>query len=271
MILGSFSFILNAMFLVVLSIKRDLVKKKRITYHVGNLAIVDALFGLSIFYIGLPKEVKISSTILKNVFFFMTNCPSAVSYSAVLLMAIERAVVIRKPFTWAEILPLKRILFAILVTWISSLLFLLTLHFKFPWLFLTFALLHLLIICLTIAVNIYIYNRLQIEKRRSMEILNNQEKAKVVKRKACALVLLIACMMAVTSLPLFLFTNLRLIHHTFDLKWSFLTRGCSWMIVWCLLRTIAYMNFVVNPVIYIWNDRMYRKAFCETFKINRFQ
>ena len=270
MIQGSFSFILNAMFLVVLTIKRDLVKKKRITYHVGNLAIVDALFGLSIFYIGLPKEVKISSTILKNVFFFMTNCPSAVSYSAVLLMAIERAVVIRKPFTWVEILPLKRILFAILATWIATLFLLLTKDFAFPGLVLAYVLLQLLIVCLTIAVNIYIYNRLQIEKRRSIEILNNQEKVKVIKRKACVLVLLIACVMVVTSLPFFLFVNINHIHHTLYLKWPFLSRGCSSKIIHSFLQTMGVMNFVVNPIIYIWNDRMYRKAFCETLKINRF-
>ena len=46
---GCLSFVLNATFLVVLARNRDLVKRKRITYHVANLAMADTMFGFSLF------------------------------------------------------------------------------------------------------------------------------------------------------------------------------------------------------------------------------
>ena len=176
MIQSSFSFIRNTKFLVVLSKKRDLVKKKRITYNVGNLALADALFGLSQFCYKLETEVTIGPSIFWHMSGNIANGVSVVSLSAVLLMAIERAVVIRKLFTWVGILPLKKMLFVISATWIATLLIVVMKYFAFPKLLLPFTLVQLLIICLTITVYIYIYNRLQIEKKSSKEILNNQEK-----------------------------------------------------------------------------------------------
>ena len=50
MVEGVLAFVLNSMFLFVLARNKDLVKCKRITYHVANLALADTLVGLSLFF-----------------------------------------------------------------------------------------------------------------------------------------------------------------------------------------------------------------------------
>ena len=43
-IMNAISFILNGLFLFVLARNKDLVKRKRITYHVANIAVADTLY-----------------------------------------------------------------------------------------------------------------------------------------------------------------------------------------------------------------------------------
>ena len=48
-IMNAISFILNGLFLFVLARNKDLVKRKRITYHVANIAVADTLYALGTF------------------------------------------------------------------------------------------------------------------------------------------------------------------------------------------------------------------------------
>ena len=119
-IMSGISFILNGLFLFVLARNKDLVKRKRITYHVVNIAVADTLFGLGSFCLDIlllnQNEVTYETLVL---FMTMSNVGYYASQAAVLLMTIERSIVISKPLTWNEILPRKRMLLFMLCSWIA--------------------------------------------------------------------------------------------------------------------------------------------------------
>ena len=52
-IVTAISFILNVLFLCVLARNKDLVKRKRITYHVANISVADALYGFCCFCLAI--------------------------------------------------------------------------------------------------------------------------------------------------------------------------------------------------------------------------
>ena len=118
-IMSGISFILNGLFLFVLARNKDLVKRKRITYHVANIAVADILYGLGsfCFYIVLNGNGLAYETL--RPFVTMHYVGYYQSQAAVLLMTIERSIVISKPLTWNEILPRKRMLLFMLCSWIA--------------------------------------------------------------------------------------------------------------------------------------------------------
>ena len=111
-IMNGISFILNGLFLFVLARNKDLVKRKRITYHVANIAVADTVYGLGsfIYHIVLlhRNEVTYETLLLLSV---VCSVGYFASQVAVLLMTIERSIVITKPLTWNDILPRKRMLY----------------------------------------------------------------------------------------------------------------------------------------------------------------
>ena len=94
--LSAFSFLLNGTFLIVICKSWKLVKRKRITYHVTNLAISDCAVGASTFcyHISLVAAGRITN--LSLVFYRIAWMAVLTSLLSVCLMAIERAVCIKK-------------------------------------------------------------------------------------------------------------------------------------------------------------------------------
>ena len=190
------SFVLNATFFVVLARNRDLVKRKRITHHVANLAMADTMFGLRRFC----AENDIFNF---RVFGVVNDAVMGASLSAILLMNKERAVVITKPYTWKDILTIKRILLAILSIWITEL-SLAVIQYYYFWslCFPFFNVIVLLFICLLIVlVYIYIVWRLKVERQRSAAMSQNQEAARRLYNKSCALSVLSAMIIFLTCGP----------------------------------------------------------------------
>ena len=119
-IMNAISFILNGLFLFVLARNKDLVKRKRITYHVVNIAVADTLYGLGSFCFNIASlhrnearyEIWLSFNVMWLVGYFA-------SQAAILLMTIERSIVITKPLTWNAILPRERMLLLMLCSWIA--------------------------------------------------------------------------------------------------------------------------------------------------------
>ena len=254
------SFVLNATFLVALARNRDLVKRKRITYHVANLAMADTMFGLSLFCSEIVQFNRI-------VFLVVNHAAVRASFSAILLMAIERAVVITKPYAWKNILTIKRILLAILSIWITVLSLAVIEYYYFCSLFqFNNNIVLLFIWLLVVLVYMFIAWRLKVERQRSAAISQNQEAARRLYNKACALSALLAMIMFVRCGP-YLVLNAIVKRCRFS-NWNCVIRTPFILyIYWCLF-IFALLNFIINPVIYIWRVGTYRKAFWRMFKTN---
>ena len=270
MVEGVLAFILNSMFLFVLARNKDLVKSKRITYHVANLALTDTLVGFSLFFTATIRSGIVHVNIDCFVWFYSIKLGALfVSVMAVLFMAIERIVVIKRPYTWKEILTLKRVFVVIFITWITAVILViipLTIGSK-----LSKSILFLIIfsfsgIAILIANSVIIYLLQYRKKRRLVAIAGTQQTTNRSKEKALKLVVMQNIILAVTCGP---FTVL---HLTLYLCTSFSRSNCNLNIVFLYhdvlpyFHILIYTNFLVNPIIYIWRDNTYRKAFCSMFK-----
>ena len=127
--LSALSFILNGTFLIVICKSWKFVKKRRITYHVTNLAISDSIVGASTFCHYISKEVYGGETPVSSAFITIVWTATLTSLLAVCLMAVERAVCITKPLTWKQIVPLKTILKVMAGNWVLTLALAILLHF----------------------------------------------------------------------------------------------------------------------------------------------
>ena len=284
-IMSGISFILNGLFLFVLARNKDLVKRKRITYHVASIAVADTLYGLGsfCFYIILLHRNEVTFETLLP-FGMMFNVGILASQAAVLLMTIERSIVISKPLTWNEILPRRRMLLFMLCSWIAVVT-LVAIIFYLLWYKNTerqglivlhvWSTLHTVLLLSAAAVNIYMFKKLQkndglADSHLSTRVIpqaNAQQTSMHLKRKASKLVLLLAVMMIVTCLPTSLWNLITVICYLYKLHCNFQFNSTI-LNVSLLLQNL---NFILNPLVYIWKDRIYRNAFYRTFKIKTAQ
>ena len=267
-IMNTISFILNGLFLFVLARNKDLVKRKRITYHVANIAVADTLYGLgsSCFYIVLLHR---NEGTLKQ-FYVMSTVGYFASQTTVFLMTIERSIVITKPLTWNDILPRKRMLLIMLCSWIAVVT-LVVFYFYLIWkaytwsegLHLVVHILRFVFLISSAAVNIYMFKYL----RKKHGLAAAQQRSIHLKHKPSKLVLLLAVIMIVTCLPNSLLQIIWNICREYQLH-------CNLHLNLRILNAIYILenlNFIVNPLVYIWKDRIYRNAFYRTFKIKTAQ
>ena len=278
-ILAAFSFLLNGLFFIVLARNRHLVKQKRITYHVANLAVADTLYSLTrfCFIIALlyPNELAIKQS--RPLLDSMCAGFYLASQTAVLLMTIERSIVVAKPLTWNEILPRKRMLLFMLCSWIAVAL--LAVLYYLLWkpddggvTVVMFILLPVILLS-TAVVNIYIFKMLQekdglADSQQSTRLLpqaNSRNKSIHLKHKASILVLWLAFIMTVTCLPNCLNRLIISICLVYKLHCNFHVNYLR--LIGIILGILEDLNFLVNPLVYIWKDRIYRNAFYRTFKI----
>ena len=130
-------------------------------------------------------------------------------------------------------------------------------------------------ILFTAAVNIYMFKKLrkkdglaesqQSTRRRPHS--STQKKSTHLKHKASILVLLLAVIMIVTCLPSSLLMAITSICDVYKLHCNLHVNST----IKVALSLLQDLNFLVNPLVYIWNDRIYRNAFYRTFKIKTAQ
>ena len=264
-ILASISFIINGLFLIVLAENKNLVKRKRITYHVANLAVADTLYGLSrvCFCIVLLRsnELTIEKSLPRLLYSIVFGFFFA-SQAAVLFMTIERSIVITKPLTWNAILPRKRMLLFMLCSWIAISLIIVLVYFL--WEVDRFVRVAIHILCFglllsTAAVNIYMFKKL----REKDVVSDSQNKSTHLKRKASILVLWLAVITIVTCLPISSVGLVSSVATEYKLHYNLHVN----LMDFYFLTILKNFNFLVNPFVYIWRDRIYRNAFYHTFKI----
>ena len=262
MVLSALSSILNAVFLIVLARNRKLFKRRQITYHIANLAFADYMVGLStacFFVIEIKKES--SKDPFGHVLFVIIWSTELVSFSATCLMAIERVAVVTKPLTWTEIFTTKRIIIVIAGIWITAFTLAFLVFFYKREMRLVLSLFFLFPVCFTSAAYGYIYNKLAVNLKHTLH-----GKSLVLQQKTSSLVLTLVLVLIVTVLPYMLCIQILMI--------------CKWFLAECNISQLAIkisdylyavelLNFVANPVIYIWSVKVYRRAFWATFLTNR--
>ena len=125
------------------------------------------------------------------------------------------------------------------------------------------------------ALNIYMIKKLRKKdgladsqlSTREVPQANAQQKSTHLKRKASKLVLLLAIIMIVMCLPSSLLGMI--IHACYVYKLHCNLHANSTIID--ILFILQNLIFLVNPLVYIWKDRIHRNAFYCTFKIKTAQ
>ena len=130
---------------------------------------------------------------------------------------------------------------------------------------------HLVFLLSKAAVKIYMFKKLrkadsQLSTRQLPQAAHHQ-KSIHLQHKACILVLLLAVIMIVTCLPNSLLRLTASICYGYKLHCN-LHANSTINVVLLILQDLS---FLVNPLVYIWKDRIYRNAFYRTFKIKTAQ
>ena len=259
-VLCALSFILNGTFLIVICKNWTLLKRRRITYHVTSLAISDFLVGANVFcrYIAIIATWKI--TRLSSVFLIIQYMAVLTSLLAVCLMAIERSLCIKKPITWKKIISLNRILRIMVGNWVPVLPLGILLYFY------TFQM------TIILAVFFYTFQSLSLHcvhqyVRKDLEInvvddgiqqssSIGERLKKLMQQKVANLVLILTLVLIITIAPTLLVIVIR--ESCILLNGKFI--GTMKTVV-TYSKILSMLNFIVNPILYVWRINLYRQAF----------
>ena len=266
--LSAFSFLLNGTFLIVICKSWKLVKRKRITYHVTNLAISDCAVGASTFcyHISLVAAGRITN--LSLVFNRIAWMAVLTSLLSVCLMAIERAVCIKKPHTWKQILPLKRVLLVMVGNWVMALPLAILMYFyiyEMMFIFLVF-----FFIPITVTSVVYINMNMQIWKSSGVRGKTEQSSAPttegrrnhLLQQKVGSFVLILVLVLIISVSPSYFTLFVEVSCKLFKLNCNFIETLTKVQLYFYIL---AIMNHVVNPIFYAWRVSLYRQAFWQMF------
>ena len=260
-VFSALSFLLNGTFLIAMSKSWKIVKRKRITYHVINLAISDFCVGAGVFCEYLTAVVAERKTTLSLIFSKIAWMSVLTSLLSVCLMAIERALCIKKPLTWNTILPMKKIFIIMVGNWVLALPLAILMHFYALKMRIIFVVLFYIPIFLTALVYINIYirfsksNEVDDETQHSSSIVARRRN-KLMQRKVGNLVLIITLVLVISMVPTLLAiavnTTCKLLNCKFIETVDMLTKS---------FYILSILNFVVNPILYAWRINLYRQAF----------
>ena len=270
-ILCALSFLLNATFLLIVCKSWKLVKRRRITYHVTNLAFSDFMVGASSFCSFTLMAVAGRETPSSLAFYKIAWMSTLTSLQAVCLMAIERAVCLQKPHTWHQILPLKRILLVMAGNWVFALPLTILMHFYKHTMMFVF--LVLVTICLSVTSVLYVNMYVKIRKSNkvndevaqegsSAAVTIEERRNNLMQRKVGNFVLSLTLLLLITVLPSILVLDVQVSCELYELN-------CGdkeiLQTITGFVYLISIINFIVNPIIYVWKMSLYRQALWRLF------
>ena len=210
-VLCALSFILNGIYVIVIYKNWRVVKRRRITYHVTNLAISDSLVGGNGFCrnIAAVAAGKITNR-LSLVFGEIAWMAALTSLLTVCLMAIERLLCIKKPHSWSETLSLKRILRIMVGNWVFALLLAVLMHFYTMKMRIIFLIVCYIPIFATAMVYINVFIKFlksneAVDDETQQSSLIRERRNKVIQRKVGNLALILTLVLVVTMTPILIF------------------------------------------------------------------
>ena len=262
--LCALSSFLNGTFLIVICKSWKLVKERRITYHVTNLAISDCIVTASAICYFISVIATGRMTTLSSAFNQISLMATLTSLLGVCLMAVERAVCIKKPHTWTQILPLKIILQIMAGNWVLALSLTILMHYYIVVMLFIFLVLFFITIIVTSLVYITMYlkirrsNKLGDETEQNSAATIEERRKNTMQRKVGTLVLILALILIISVSPLYITRFIQVSCELFKLNCKFIRT--LWKIQY-YFRLLGILNHVVNPIFYAWRISLYRQAF----------
>ena len=269
MTLCIFSFLLNGICLIVIRKSWRLLKQRRITYHVTNVATSDCIVGASAICEFISIAVEGRATWLRLLFGNIAWVSILTSLLGVCLMAIERAVCVKKPLSWKQILPLKRIILVMVGNWVLALALVILMQFYTFTTMFVFIVLFYAIVLVTSAVYINMYIAIRMKSSRQVvpqgeateqnsSATMEERRNNIMQRKAGNLVLILTLVLLTTVSPAYFTLGIVASCEVFKLNCKFMATLNN-LITYFYLLSIT--NHVVNPIIYVWRVSLYRRAF----------
>lgn len=266
------SIVLNGFLFLVMTRERKIFFRTRVSYFVVNLALADCLTGLSLAYLELQEILKLEKLLSIKPWVILLNWTTVqCSFFSLLLMSIDRLVIILYPLTWPTILTVKRTITSIVVVWLVSISGGVLMHFyKMK---AQFAVLIFVEFCTLVFVinTCCIYPVLKKREQgqsisgassRQAQLLSHQ----VPHDKMSTVVIILMVVLVITQLPFVICLKIWLTHNIIDDNILQNVVMGSYLPVYLYTQTFASLNFVVNPIVYAWRLRTYRKVFLMMIK-----
>ena len=266
--LCALSLFLNGTFLIVICKSWKLVKERRITYHVTNLAISDCIVGASAFCSVISVTATGRMTTLGLAFYQILGMATLTSLLGVSLMAVERAVCVKKPHTWTQILPLKRILQIMAGNWVLAVTLAIIKHYYNVVMLFIFLVLFFIPIIVTSLVYVNMYIKIRSASKVRDETEHNsaakikERRNSMIQRKIGTFVLILVLILIISVSPLYITVFIEVSCELFKLNYKLIETVEK---VEYYFNLLAMMNHVVNPIFYAWSISLYRKAFWKMF------
>ena len=268
-IFGSLSILLNGFLLLAMLKKRRTFFAYRVSYLVANLAFADFSTGVILVFI-----FQLSKLTGKGIHFKhqleLIWAAMIVSFLTLFLMSLERLVVMVLPMTWSNILTTRRTVCGLILIWfisVASVIPMTThrLHVQFA---LTITVEFCAVVFIGVHLYIFRFLRTHEHLRRSSEASELSQWASsetssnlstVQHSKVTTVVAILMTVLIVTFVPYLVCLQLvtaRAIDESFieNLNTDIFDPAFLYT------NAFAYLNFVVNPIVYAWRLRMYREA-----------
>ena len=271
-IFGILAIVLNGVLLASMYKKRKKIFVTRISFLVANLAFADCLNGLRLIILSQPiKDIEYKSDALLLVQQPLKWIGFCASILTIILMAAERLVIVTLPMEWSTLLTIPRTLLCILAVWFLSIGCGVAIHYRRYYVQFVICLIVEISALFLITTHIYIVWMLQ--RREIHRVVVNQNPSQdspylptppnknSAYRKVTAVVTILLSVLIVTCVPYIVCFQMHVINNTFDKTVADKVNLDVYDRVFLYSRALLHVNLFMNPIIYAWRLRMYRKAF----------
>ena len=283
-IFGSLSILLNGFLLLAIGVERRKLFASRVTYLVANLALADFLMGVVLVFIIQPLEIHKRKPALKELELPLIWAAMLVSFLTLFLMSAERFVVVSLPMLWSSILTTRRTIIGIGIIWCLAIIGGIVVHFHNFKAF--FAMIIVIEFCVVVFIIVHLYILRFLKKPNSETALTDgddeelqvtdvttwpsAEQSNHVSMKqhgeVTAVVAILLAVLIFTMVPHFICVQLLLANILIDDTALDGIDQNKLYLAFEYTDALSFLNFVVNPIVYAWRLRMYRRAFVKLFR-----
>lgn len=259
--------ILNGFLVLVMTKERKVFFRTRVSYFVINLAVADCLTGVSLTYLELRELLKLKThpALIPMVLLFNWTTVQC-SFFTLLLMSVDRLIMVLYPLSWSKILTVRRTLISVAAVWLVSIAGGVMLHFykaATQLVILSFVELCTLVF---ICNSLLIYPVLRKREQGRYTSDDPSQSSPTIRDKMSTVVVMLMVVLIVTQLPFVTCFQIILAHRLFAKNVFQKLDVLSLFQAYSYAQAFACLNFVVNPIVYAWRIRTYRKAFIRTLK-----